>query len=371
MRSGIVCSGVSCVDLFLYGTEPLATRESLSMVHDTQYRPGGATSNTGRALVRLGMPASYLTVIGDDPNGTLLLGLWAQDGVDTRHVVRTGEAGTALSTVPVYADGKRGVYFCPGTNDVMDIDNLFGPNREHLAMLRERLAFHLGYPPLLKRLQGEALAALLTLVRETGVLVSLDTTPIANDTALAAMLAPALHVTHLFKPNIEEAAQVTGRFTALAARARAAGTDIENVVTADEVRAIGEALLAMGVPIVLISLGPNGAYLCTADADTLRAVPHVPADLSGWADQRVFVPAYRVDGPLNSAGAGDTFLAAVLTGLCSGGASLAEIVRLAHGAAALHVELAQRPCRYAELPARCSVMTVAEPSNVALRALIG
>ncbi len=114
MRSGIVCSGVSCLDLFLLGTEPLVTRESLSMVRETQYRAGGATSNTGRALVRLGMPVEYMTVLGEDANGDILLNLWQADGIETRYVVRSREAGTALSTLPVYADGKRGVYFCPG-----------------------------------------------------------------------------------------------------------------------------------------------------------------------------------------------------------------------------------------------------------------
>ena len=115
------------------------------------------------------MPVDYMTVLGDDPNGDILLNLWQQDGIDPRYVVRSQDAGTALSTLPVYQDGKRGVYFCPGTNDIMDLSNIFGPRREHLAVLQERLAFHIGYPPLMRRLQGPALAELLSVVRATGV----------------------------------------------------------------------------------------------------------------------------------------------------------------------------------------------------------
>ncbi|MHB0939505.1 MAG: carbohydrate kinase family protein [Armatimonadota bacterium] len=363
MRSGIICAGVSCVDLFLYGTEPLATRESLSMVRETKYRPGGATSNTGRALAGLGVPAAYFTVIGDDANGEILLNLWQVDGVDTQYVVRTKEAGTALSTVPVYGDGKRGVYFYPGTNDIMGTDNLLGAGRRNLQVLRQSQAFHIGYPPLLRCLQGQALADLLALVRETGVLISLDTTPIADDITLREMLAPALPLAHLFAPNIEEAAQVTGRFTALAERACAAGADIETIVTPDELRQIGEDLLRLGVPLVIITLGPNGAYLCTGDAAFLRTVPFAPADLSGWADLRAFVPGYRVDGPLNSAGAGDTFTAAVLTGICNGAASLAEAVAIAHCAAALHVDLSQELHLYAEVAALHRAMPVVTSAN--------
>ncbi len=363
MRSGIVCSGVSCIDLFLYGTEPLATRESLSMVRETHYRPGGATSNTGRALARLGLSVEYMTVIGADANGDILLNLWQADGVDTRFVVRTAEVGTALSTVPVYQDGKRGVYFYPGTNAVMSLDNLFGADRAHLRVLRERQAFHLGYPPLLPLLQGERLAAMLALVRETGVFISLDTTPIPDDTSLRAMLTPAFPNIHLFKSNIEEAAQVVGRFTALQARTQAAGCDIEQVVTREEVFAIGEALLAMGVPIAVLTLGPNGACICTGDAAALRDTPLLPADLAGWADQRRFVPAYQVQGPVNSAGAGDTFTAALLAGLCTGMSSLTELVQCAHGTAALHVDLSRGGCRLPEVLALLPSLQPRVPDN--------
>lgn len=369
MRSGIVCAGVSCLDLFLYDTEPLVTRESLSMVRATQYRPGGATSNTGRALAAFGVPVSYLTLIGDDVNGDILLNLWQADGVDTSYVTRTAEAGTALSTVPVYTDGKRGVYFCPGANAIMSTEHLLGADRRHLDMLRQRQAFHLGYPPLLRCLQGQALTDLLALVRKAGVLVSLDTTPIADDTTLRAMLAPALPLAHLFAPNIEEAAQVTGRFTALAARARAAGADIEMIVTPADLHQIGEDLLWMGIPLVILTLGPNGAYLCTGDATMLRAVPGAPDDLSGWANLRAFVPAYRVDGPINSAGAGDTFTAAVLASICAGSTSLVDAVAIAQCAAALHVDVSRRLPAMAEIATLRETMPTILPSNVNLRAI--
>lgn len=371
MRRGIVCSGVSCLDLFLFGTAPLLTRESLSMVERTEYRPGGATSNTGHALAKLGEPVEFMTVIGTDANGDILLDLWKQDGIGVEHVVRSTEAGTALSTLPVYSDGKRGVYFCPGTNALMDIDNLFGPDRTYLEVLRERQAFHIGYPPLMARLQGKDLAAVLSVVRETGVLTSLDTTPVADDVTLREMLAPALAVAHMFTPNVEEASQVAGRFTRLVERAkdesarRGEPVDIENIVTPDDLNGIGEALLALGVPIAVITLGPQGAFLCTGSAAALRDVPL--ADPS-WANQRLYVPAFQVDGPINTTGAGDTFTAGVLTGLCHGFTSLEEIARLAHATGALHVDLSRGACSFAEVQAALPTMRVRPPRNPHLAA---
>lgn len=373
MRSGIVCSGVSCLDLFLYGAEPLATRESLSMVRETMYRPGGATSNTGRALVRLGMSVEYMTVIGDDANGDIMLKLWQEDGIDTRYVVRTREAGTALSTLPVYPDGKRGVYFCPGTNDIMGMDNLFGATGEYLSVLRERQVFHLGYPPLMRRMQGQALADLLAAVRETGVMVTLDTTPVADDTTLHGMLAAALPMAHMFTPNIEEASQVAGQFTALSRRAAAVSartgepTDIEAVITPDELIGIGEFLLQAGVPMVVITLGPNGAFLCTGDEAALRRVPLAPADLRGWANQRLFVPAYLVEGPVNTTGAGDTFTAGILTGICRGLPTLREVAQLAHAASALAVDMSRGACTFEEVHAAMPAMRMRPPKNPQLR----
>jgi sugar/nucleoside kinase (ribokinase family) len=369
MRSGIVCCGVSCLDLFLYGTEPLPMRESLVMVEGTAYRAGGATSNTGRALVNLGIAAGYFTLLGDDANGDILLDLWARDGIDTSHVVRTHEAGTAISVVPVYADGKRGVYHCPGTNNLLGVDNVFGPDRRYLEVLRERLAFHIGYPPLLGRLQGEDLADLLRLVRETGVLVSLDTTPIPDDTTLRGMLAPALPLAHLFMPNVMEASQVTGRFDELCARAcRVASQagepmEIEDVVTPEELVAIGEQLVAQGVPIVVLTLGPNGAFVCTGDEAALRTVPSAPADVAGWANRRLYVPGYEVEGPCNTAGAGDTFAAAVLAGLCRGLTSIEEIVKLAHATGALHCDLSRGTCAFDEVHAALPSMKPRRPRN--------
>ncbi len=369
MRSGIVCCGVSCLDLFLYGTEPLPTRESLVMVEGTAYRAGGATSNTGRALTRLGVPADYFTLLGDDANGDILLDLWARDGIDTSHVVRTSEAGTAISVVPVYTDGKRGVYHCPGANNLLSADNVFGPDRRYLDVLRERLAFHVGYPPLLRRLQGEDLADLLRLVRETGVLVSLDTTPIPDDTTLRDMLAPALPLAHLFMPNVMEASQVTGRFTELCARACLATSqageplEIEDVVTPDELVAIGEQLVAQGVPIVALTLGPNGALVCTGDEASLSTVPRVPAEVAGWANLRLFVPGYEVEGPVNTAGAGDTFAAAVLAGLCRGLTSLEDIVKLAHCVGAMHCDLSLGACSLEAAQAALPAMKARRPTN--------
>ncbi len=89
--------------------------------------------------------------------------------------------------LPVYADGKRGIYFCFGTNALLDSERLFGPKfrgtvinprlyesideKSHfcnpdLSLLNDFALFHFGYPSLLPKLQGASLAELFHEVTE-------------------------------------------------------------------------------------------------------------------------------------------------------------------------------------------------------------
>ena len=170
-------------------------------------------------------------------------------------------------------------------------------------------------------------------------------------------------------PNVMEASQVTGRFEELCARAcRVASQagepmEIEDVVTPEELVAIGEQLVAQGVPIVVLTLGPNGAFVCTGDEAALRTVPSAPADVAGWANRRLYVPGYEVEGPCNTAGAGDTFAAAVLAGLCRCLTSIEEIVKLAHATGALHCDLSRGTCAFDEVHAVLPSMKPRRPRN--------
>jgi sugar/nucleoside kinase (ribokinase family) len=77
-----------------------------------------------------------------------------------------------------------------------------------------------------------------------------------------------------------------------------------------------EKLRGLGVPEVLLTLGPQGAYVVTSDA-----IEHLPAD--------------PVDGPVDPTGAGDTFSAGYLTARIAG----AEPVEAARAATATAGEL--------------------------------
>ncbi len=57
---------------------------------------GGDTSNAVIAAARQGARTAYLTRLGDDSFGRMLLSLWQQEGVDTRGVVMVPDANTGI-----------------------------------------------------------------------------------------------------------------------------------------------------------------------------------------------------------------------------------------------------------------------------------
>ena len=359
-RHGIVCSGVSCLDLFILGTSPLLTRESLSLATGAQYRAGGATSNTGKALVRMGQYVEYMTVIGNDENGQILQNMWKQDGISLETVTYHESVGSSLSVLPVYTDGKRGVYFSIGTNGVTTIDNLFGENKKYLPLLKERLVFHYGYPPLTPMLQGDALANMLKEVYETGIFISLDTTPVTTPGELTNMLVPSLKYVHLFAPNIEEASQIAGNFEELNARAVSQGKDIEDVITLAELQSISRKLLSYGVAIVVLTMGKRGAYLCTGNIDAIKRVPEYFELGDSEANIASFIPTFDIPEAINTTGAGDTFTAGILTGLVNKQGSLTDIIKVAQAAAAIHVSTLEGIQSYSHVVEAAKTMNVRE-----------
>ena len=76
---------------------------------------GGDTSNAAIAAARAGARVAYLTRIGQDHWGHLLLQLWAREGVDTRGVLRDAQAASGVYFVSHDADGHHFSYARAGS----------------------------------------------------------------------------------------------------------------------------------------------------------------------------------------------------------------------------------------------------------------
>jgi ribokinase len=283
----IACAGAIVQDVYLR-TE-LAPKGGIVTAGAVEYALGGAPGNVSRCLARLGVAAEAVACVGDDGPGRWLRGTLDSMGVGTSRLSTVADSPTGVSAILVTPDGDRTIYCYPGANDRFDGHQITGDEGWSVC--------HLGYPPLLPRCQGEALARLFRRLQGRGVMTSLDTV-VSSAAQPLEEIAPALRYTDVFTPNLEEASQLTGLD---------AGPDA--LASAD---AAAGRLLSYGVGLVAITLDAQGAYVATSDAvadgPTRRRRPW-PSGL------RRAIPGYDVQGTLNTTAAGDSFTAGLLASL--------------------------------------------------------
>ncbi|WP_141755195.1 sugar kinase [Burkholderia plantarii] len=272
-----------------------------AMVEFNQSRPGspqylqgfgGDTSNFCIAAARQGARTGFVSAVGSDHFGRLLLELWRREQVET-------------ATVRVDAAAPTGVYFVSHGEHGHAFDYLragsaasrYAPGDLPLDALAAARVLHLsGISFAISASACDAAFAAIDEARAHGVQVSFDTNlrlklwPLAR--ARAVMLE-ALRRTDICLPSWDDVTVLTGL---------------------DERDAIIDALLDCGPRVVALKLGKAGAYVATRDA-------------------RRLVPAFVVDA-LDATGAGDCFGGAFIARLVAGDDAFAA-ARYANAAAAL------------------------------------
>ncbi len=231
---------------------------------------GGNVPNAGTALARLGLLVAAATLIGEDEWGDLVLRRLEAEGIDTSHVRRLPDVGTNVTAV--MTDGAGAHTFIHQSGAARHIDRSFALDCMDLFG-RARFALF-GYYNLMPHLEGD-LPELLAAIRETGCRTALDTANGGGGLQPLDRILPHLDV---YIPNITEARNQTG--------------ESEPEAILDVYRGCGTSAL-LGV-----TLGEAGALLSPA--------PGVMID----------VPAVPPPGPVvDTTGAGDCFLAGLVTGL--------------------------------------------------------
>ncbi len=318
----MVVAGNVCLDLVcsIAGERLSLEPGALVEVRGTRLATGGAVSNTGLALQRLGVPTRLLGTVGDDALGDALRDALVRGGADdTSGIATVAGASTSYTMVLTPPGGERMFLHEPGAyatfdNDAVDLDLVMGAR-----------LFHFGYPPLVPHLYadgGRPLASLLRAVRERGVAVSLDmampdpASP-SGQVDWRAILERSLPYTDLFMPSFDETV-VLLRDTPREEEPTAPGADGRSAQAARVSRLAGE-LLAMGARMVLFKMGSEGVYLRTAMTDALHTMGSAtPREVDAWADRELWSPSLRTE-VVNTVGAGDAtcagFIAALLRGL--------------------------------------------------------
>lgn len=322
----------------------------LSIVETATVATGGAVSNVGISLHRLGFAVRLLAGIGDDPLAGLLLARMREQGrglADDLIVL----PGTATSyTVVLNPPGVDRIFLhCPGANDS------FTGNELDDAVVESGAIFHFGYPPLMKQFWsdgGVRLARLLGRARARGALTSLDmslpdpSSP-SGRVDWAALLDRALPMVDMFVPSIEELLFMLDRVAFDRLQKKGGAEAIVREITFEEIREVAERILSRGVSAVLVKLGDRGAYLRTSP----RAFSGAEGlDRPAWQDREIASPCYGVDRVAGTTGSGDATIAGFL----------GSIARGLDPAAALGMAVAVGACCVEEPDATSGVRTWAE-----------
>jgi sugar/nucleoside kinase (ribokinase family) len=268
----VVCG--TCVADVLVRPVPLESAVGagrLFHVDPIEVTTGGIVCNTGVALRRLGATVEAAAVVGED--------LWAEEirsrltaaGVGTIAVESQRGAATSTTAALIDAGGERSFAHHVGAAGLLDVGYL----RRHEAIFaRSRFAV-VGYVGLLPALEPHLVEAVAVL-RATGCRVVLET---GGSGGSLADLAPALPGIDVFVPSLEEARLQTG------------------LAEPREIIAVYRRRGAAG--LVGVKCGTRGSVL-SPEPGHVFDVPCIPA------------PGPVVD----TTGAGDSFLAGLLAGLC-------------------------------------------------------
>jgi sugar/nucleoside kinase (ribokinase family) len=268
---------------------------------------GGAVSNTGIALHRLGVTTRLMGKVGDDLIGNAILDFVRRQDPElaTGMIVTPGEH-SSYSVVLSPPGIDRMFLHCTGANDTFGAADVAD---QRVAGAR---LFHFGYPTLMRAIYsdgGHGLEQIFTRVRRQGLTTTLDMSqPDPNSEAgqvnWPAFLERVLPVTDVYLPSFDETLLMIDR--------PRFGTAPDAALLAST----AQRLLDWGAKIVVLKLGDQGAYLRTSRTLTGLGLG-APPDLAAWTNRELLAPCFQVQ-VVGTNGSGDCTIAGFLAGLLRG-----------------------------------------------------
>ncbi len=251
-------------------------------------RPGGAPANVAVAASRLGADAAFVGSVGEDLFGDFILDALEAEGVETGGVTRQAPpTRTTLAFVEIDEEGDREFTFYR-TDPAAD--ELLSPEDVTEKLFSDASFVNFGSIPLIKDPAAAAILAAANLAADAGI-------PVAFDVNFRE---------HLWD-SVEAARKTVDPLLDLSRIVKLSDDELSPLLEVQSPKEAAEALLSRGVALVLVSLGPEGAFYATPE-------------FSGS------VPAFEVE-VLDATGAGDAFLAATLAHLLEGSYADEETVR--------------------------------------------
>jgi fructokinase len=239
-------------------------------------RPGGAPANVAVAASRLGAEAAFVGSVGQDLFGDFILRALESEGVDTSGVGRQPQpTRTSLAFVEIDESGDRAFTFYRSSPAA---DELLAPEDVTEKLVSGASFVNFGSIPLIREPVRSATHRIVDLADELDI-------PVAFDVNLRE---------HLWE-STEAAREAIDPLFDRSRIVKLSGDEISPLLGTESAEEAAEMLLSRDAALVLVSLGPDGAF-------------YASKEFSGS------VPAFEVEA-VDATGAGDAFLAAVLVHL--------------------------------------------------------
>lgn len=267
---------VTCVGEILVDIIPIEIGEyrdgSLFEIHF-----GGAPANVAIGISRLGHRSAFVGAVGEDPFGRMLERFLAENGVDTRWVIRK-KARTSLAFVVLCEGGERDFFFyrepwVKTADTLLDVDDIDIDSIAANTKVLHVSGVATAYPPL-----SEAVYEVMRKAFSRGVFVSIDPN---------------------YRSDIwgsgERALEAMDRYLKVSNMITMGGDELGNMFRSEDYRAVARALFRdyPQLEVVAIRLGSQGAFVAKRGGE------------------EVYTPAFRVT-PVDTTGAGDAWTAAFI-----------------------------------------------------------
>lgn len=280
---------------------------------------GGAVTNTGLTMDRLGVEVFLNGKVGEDEIGGLIKELVGSSHAPSFKAV--SNQASSYSIVLALPGVDRVFLHNPGTNDTFGADDI------DYAVLKDCSLFHFGYPTLMKKLyenQGYELVKMFEKVKKNDVITSLDMTlPDPNSDSgrvdWVKILKQLLPYVDIFLPSIEEIAFMLEPDLFETRKVQAGDKDPVLFYTASDCSMLSEKIIDMGVAVAAIKKGIHGYYLRTADKRRFFLISNIiKCDSDIWSSRELWAGSYKADKFGSATGAGDTTIAGFLTAFLKG-----------------------------------------------------
>jgi sugar/nucleoside kinase (ribokinase family) len=284
MGADLLAIGLTTLDIVGYPIDAIPASEAGVLISGIDIVPAGTAGGFALVAAALGMKTGLVSALGDDRAGRFVRDVLEEHGVDTALTPSLPGFPTSATILPIDSQGRRPTLHAPGASLLMEIGD------DAIAAASQARFIHWAAIGA-RRIQPAQRDRFFRAAKDAGAVITCDLIAPAPDAA--AELAAIARMLDCFLPSLVEAQYLTGQADPAACAA---------------------ALLALGIPAVVIKLGAAGTLVASAD---------------GVAS----FPAFQVE-VMDTTSCGDSFCAGYVAAL-SRGFTMADRIRFASATAAL------------------------------------